>query len=215
MRPIHRVRQSAMYDTLTTQLHVLRARCTVRRTCGCRASAASSSCRARTIRPSTASSSRAAAAASIPGSSRTTSSTGRRSALAGLDAVREPDDLARRGARGELGELAAPRIKAGEWPWSFFCWPEERPRPVYPSAFQLLAPAVDRRPRRARGALPGLRQGVGQPRLARARRRAVRERPRGGGGASTCSRDDASATLEEFQAELWSGSFDARRLGLE
>jgi hypothetical protein len=26
---------------------------------------------------------------------------------------------------------------------------------------------------------------------------------------------DASATLEEFQAELWSGSFDARRLTLE
>jgi hypothetical protein len=26
---------------------------------------------------------------------------------------------------------------------------------------------------------------------------------------------DAAATLVEFQAELWSGSFDARRLGLE
>ena len=34
------------------------------------------------------------------------------------------------------------RIKAGEWPWSFFCWPEERPRPVFPSAFKLLAPAA-------------------------------------------------------------------------
>ena len=42
---------------------------------------------------------------------------------------------------GELVELAATRIKAGEWPWSFFCWPEERPRPVFPSAFMLLAPA--------------------------------------------------------------------------
>src|SRR3954471_8212093 len=31
---------------------------------------------------------------------------------------------------GELGDLAATRIKAGEWPWSFFCWPEERPRPI-------------------------------------------------------------------------------------
>ena len=31
---------------------------------------------------------------------------------------------------GELGDLAATRIKAGQWPWSFFCWPEERPRPV-------------------------------------------------------------------------------------
>ncbi len=26
---------------------------------------------------------------------------------------------------------------------------------------------------------------------------------------------DSAATLEEFRAELWSGSFDARRLGLE
>ena len=27
--------------------------------------------------------------------------------------------------------------------------------------------------------------------------------------------EDASATLEEFRAELWSAAFDARRLGLE
>jgi hypothetical protein len=39
----------------------------------------------------------------------------------------------------ELSELAAHRIRAGEWPWSFYCWPEERPRPVFPSAFRLLA----------------------------------------------------------------------------
>jgi hypothetical protein len=44
---------------------------------------------------------------------------------------------------GELGELAAARIKAGEWPWSFFCRQEDRPRAVYPSAFKLLAPATD------------------------------------------------------------------------
>ena len=44
----------------------------------------------------------------------------------------------------ELADLAARRIKAGEWPWSFFCLPEERPRPVFPSAFLLLA-AVGRR----------------------------------------------------------------------
>src|SRR5579862_3228167 len=39
----------------------------------------------------------------------------------------------------ELGELAASRIWAGEWPWSFFCYPEEQPRPVFPSSFALLA----------------------------------------------------------------------------
>ena len=30
----------------------------------------------------------------------------------------------------ELADLALRRIGAGEWPWSFFCYPEERPRPV-------------------------------------------------------------------------------------
>src|SRR2546423_13735344 len=44
----------------------------------------------------------------------------------------------------EFGDLAASRIKAGDWPWTFFCWPEERPRPVFPSAVQLLAPAGSR-----------------------------------------------------------------------
>src|SRR5215207_11622096 len=42
----------------------------------------------------------------------------------------------------ELTDLAAQRIGAGEWPWSFFCWPEDRPRPVFPSAFRLLVDAA-------------------------------------------------------------------------
>jgi hypothetical protein len=41
----------------------------------------------------------------------------------------------------ELAEVAAGRIKAGDWPWSFFCYPENQPRPVFPSSFFLLAPA--------------------------------------------------------------------------
>jgi hypothetical protein len=41
-------------------------------------------------------------------------------------------------AAEELLDLAAGRIRVGEWPWSFFCYPEERSRPVYPSAFRLL-----------------------------------------------------------------------------
>jgi hypothetical protein len=40
----------------------------------------------------------------------------------------------------ELSDLAVRRILAGEWPWSFFCYPEDRPRPVFPSSFFLLAP---------------------------------------------------------------------------
>jgi hypothetical protein len=40
----------------------------------------------------------------------------------------------------ELLDLAAARIGAGEWPWSFFCYLEERPRPVTPSSFALISP---------------------------------------------------------------------------
>ena len=40
----------------------------------------------------------------------------------------------------ELGDAACRQIEAGEWPWSFFCYPEGRPRPVFPSSFFLLAP---------------------------------------------------------------------------
>ena len=34
----------------------------------------------------------------------------------------------------ELADLAATRIGAGEWPWTFFCCLEARPRPITPSA---------------------------------------------------------------------------------
>ena len=47
-----------------------------------------------------------------------------------------PDDLA-----GELSAIASARIGRGEWPWSFFCYLEDAPRPVTPSSFRLLAPA--------------------------------------------------------------------------
>jgi hypothetical protein len=48
------------------------------------------------------------------------------------------------GAGEDLLDLAATRIKAGEWPWSFFCYPEERPRPVFPSAFRVLSAGEER-----------------------------------------------------------------------
>ncbi len=43
----------------------------------------------------------------------------------------------------ELSDLAVRRIQAGDWPWSFYCYPEDRPRPVFPSSFFLLAPGDD------------------------------------------------------------------------
>jgi len=43
----------------------------------------------------------------------------------------------------DLLDLAARHIQTGTWPWSFFCYPEERPRPVTPSAFRVLAGGGD------------------------------------------------------------------------
>ena len=115
---------------------------------------------------------------------------------------------------GELGELAASRIKAGEWPWSFFCWPEERPRPVFPSAFKLLAPATsgDRVGLAVRCPACGK---VSVNLVSRAHVDVPFVNDREVGVVQHLFHEDAAATVAEFQAELWSGSFDARRLGLE
>jgi hypothetical protein len=114
----------------------------------------------------------------------------------------------------EFGDLAASRIKAGEWPWSFFCWPEDRPRPVFPSAFQLLAPAVsgDRVGLAVRCPACGK---VSVNLVSRAHVDVPFVNDREVGVVEHHFHDDAAATVAEFQAELWSGSFDARRLGLE
>src|SRR6266540_6647495 len=113
----------------------------------------------------------------------------------------------------EFGDLAARRIQAGEWPWSCFCYPEERPRPISPSAFFLLAPAHDSRT-----------VGV-----------AVRCPVCGSVSVNLVSADhvdvpfhndteigivehvfqlDAERAVEEFASELYSAHFDSRRLSL-
>jgi hypothetical protein len=114
----------------------------------------------------------------------------------------------------EFGELAATHIKAGEWPWSFFCWPEERPRPVFPSAFKLLAPATsgDRVGLAVRCPACG-KVSVNLVSRAHVDVPFVNDREVGVVGHHFSA--DGASTLEEFQEELWSGSFDARRLGLE
>ena len=112
----------------------------------------------------------------------------------------------------ELGEVAAARIKAGEWPWSFFCYPEERPRPVFPSAFFLLAPGEGsvglavRCPVCSRTSVNVVsREHVDVP----------FHNDREIGVIRHVFSDDLHATIDEFRAELWSSSFDARRLALE
>ena len=111
----------------------------------------------------------------------------------------------------EFGDLAARRIEAGEWPWSFFCYPEERPRPVFPSAFFVLAPS-DR----------SLGLAVRCPACARISVNLVSSShvdlpfhldPEIGVVAHVFAAD-AEQTLAEFAAELHSAAFDARRLTL-
>src|SRR6201997_1427323 len=103
-----------------------------------------------------------------------------------------------------LGELAAVRIKSGEWPWSFFCYPEERSRPVFPSSFTLLTAAdgtvglVVRCPSCRRLSL----NLVSQPHVD-----FPFHNDREIGVVEHMFAEDALATLEEFQAELWSTSF--------
>jgi len=111
----------------------------------------------------------------------------------------------------ELGALGALRIKKGEWPWSFFCYPEDRPRPVFPSSFALLA---------ATGGPVGL--AVRCPSCSRLSLNLVSHshvdvpfhNDREIGVVGHVFADDALTTLEEFRTELWSSSFDARRLAL-
>jgi hypothetical protein len=112
---------------------------------------------------------------------------------------------------GELGDHAASRIKAGEWPWSFFCYPEERPRPVFPSAFFLLAPGDGR-----------LGLAVRCPACERTSVNIVSHahvdvpfhNDRQVGVVEHVFPMDAEGAVEEFREELWSARFDARRLDL-
>jgi hypothetical protein len=112
----------------------------------------------------------------------------------------------------ELGDLAARRIQSGDWPWSFFCYPEERPQPVYPSAFLLLAPGD--------GSL-GL--AVSCPSCGRTSVNLVSHshvdvpfhHDATVGVVEHLFPSDAATTIERFRAELYATTFDLRRLRLQ
>jgi hypothetical protein len=113
----------------------------------------------------------------------------------------------------EFSDLAVHRLLAGEWPWTFFCYPEERPRPVFPSSFRLLAPGT------ARGSI-GL--AVRCPACSCVSVNLVSHEhvnlpfhndPQIG-VVEHLFADDVVRTLAEFSAQLWSSEFDARRLNL-
>jgi hypothetical protein len=113
----------------------------------------------------------------------------------------------------ELADLAARRIGAGDWPWSFFCYPEERPRPIFPSSFFLLAPGT---PADSLGLV------VHCPSCASISVNLVSpshvdvpfHNDAEIGVLEHVFDQDHRRTVEEFVAELHSGSFDARRLRL-
>jgi hypothetical protein len=113
----------------------------------------------------------------------------------------------------ELADLAARRIQAGEWPWSFFCYAEERPRPVFPSAFVVLAPA-------GRGDEVGIAVrcpacGSLSINLVSAQHLDVPfHNDREVGVVEHVFTADAERVVEEFAAELHSAGFDSRRLQL-
>src|SRR3954452_21319577 len=113
----------------------------------------------------------------------------------------------------ELKDVAAARIKAGEWPWTFFCWPEERPRPVYPSSFKLLAPAAmgDRVGLAVRCPVCGK---VSVNLVSRAHVDVPFLNDREVGVVEHVFGQDVVSSVEEFRAELDSELFDARRLEL-
>jgi hypothetical protein len=112
----------------------------------------------------------------------------------------------------ELADISARRIQNGEWPWSFYCYPEERARPVYPSSFALLAPGGDALgiavlcPTCARVSLNLVSpEHVDLPFHNDARVGVVEHHFQG----------DVVHAVDEFREELYSASFDIRRLALE
>jgi hypothetical protein len=116
-------------------------------------------------------------------------------------------------AAAEFGDLAARRIQAGEWPWSFFCYPEERPRPIFPSSFFLLAPG-DRTGMVGVAARCPVCQRVSVNLMSHEHVDVPFHNDREVGVVEHVFAADSHHTLEEFCAALYSSAFDTRRLSL-
>jgi hypothetical protein len=112
----------------------------------------------------------------------------------------------------ELADLAARRIQAGDWPWLFFCYPEERPRPIFPSAFWLLAPDEGETLGVAVHCPACFRTSVNI--VSHAHVDLPFHHDSEVGVVAHVFAGDAQRTLEEFREELASTAFDARRLEL-
>ncbi len=112
----------------------------------------------------------------------------------------------------ELRAIASTQIGRGAWPWSFYCYLEDTPRPVTPSAFRFLIPCSDALGMAACCPVCGTtsvnlvtRSHVDVP---------FHSDVHVGVVAHVFS-DDALRTIADFTAELGSTSFDEKRLQLD
>ena len=113
----------------------------------------------------------------------------------------------------ELTELASQRIGRGEWPWSFFCYLEDRAQPVFPSSFRFLEPG-------GRGGRLGV--AVRCPSCERTSVNLVSHahvdvpfhNDTEIGVLELVLPGDAARLVDEFREDLYSSDFDTRRLGL-
>jgi hypothetical protein len=112
---------------------------------------------------------------------------------------------------GEFADLSSRHIQAGDWPWSFFCYPEERPRPVYPSSFFLIAPGSELLGMAVRCPVCS---GVSVNLVTSAHLDLPFHNDREVGVVPHVWSEDVPRTIAEFQAELSSARFDSRRLAL-
>jgi hypothetical protein len=114
-------------------------------------------------------------------------------------------------AADELLETAASRVRSGEWPWSFYCYPEARPRPVFPSSFVAVAPGEARLGLAVRCPACG---ALSVNLVSRAHVDVPFANDGRIGVVDHVFPDDALRTVAEFRAELDSARFDERRLHL-
>ena len=112
---------------------------------------------------------------------------------------------------GDVADLSARRIEDGDWPWTFFCYPEQRVRPVFPSAFRLLAPSE-----RAVGIAVRCSgcASFSVNLVSPAHLDLPFHHDRQIGVVEHVFAADADRVLDEFREELYSSSFEARRLRL-
>jgi hypothetical protein len=111
----------------------------------------------------------------------------------------------------ELADRCARLIERGSWPWSFYCFLEERPRAVFPSSFFVLAPGGRAVAVAVRCSACGTTSVnlVSHSHLDIPFHHDARI-----GVVEHVFRRDAAETIEAFRAELYGRSFDQRRLAL-